>query len=72
MSVSDLAALLCLGDAHAIEDWEKGAKLLSIPDVVFLSELFLVPIEEILVWDKYDTAIRNGGEQQMNMIVKGA
>ena len=54
LTVRDLASLLCLPDGQLLCDWEAGALLPNAGNVVCLSDIFLVPIDEILVWEKRD------------------
>ena len=54
LTVRDLASLLCLPDGQLLCDWEAGALLPNAGNVVCLSDIFLVPIDEILVWEQRD------------------
>ena len=52
LTVRDLALLLCLPDGQMICEWEDGTRLPSAVNVVCLSDVLLVPIDEILARDQ--------------------
>ena len=52
LTVRELASLLCLPDGQMLCDWEAGALLPNAGNVVCLSDILLVPVDEILVWEQ--------------------
>lgn len=49
LSVRELSHALCVADVQAVYKWQRGETLPSLDNLVLLSTVFHVPIDEILV-----------------------
>ena len=49
LSVRELSRMLCLADVQAVYKWQRGETLPSLDNLVMLSQVFHVTIDEILV-----------------------
>ena len=58
LSVKDLQEIFGFGTPQAIYKWQRGDALPSVDNLVLLSVVFGVPIDEILVLDLHQ-AVRN-------------
>ena len=48
LSVRELSKMLCLSDVQAVYKWQRGESLPSLDNLVLLSMIFHVPIDDIM------------------------
>lgn len=58
LSVKDLQEIFGFGTPQAIYKWQRGETLPSVDNLVFLSAIFGVPVDDILVLDPHQ-AVRS-------------
>ena len=58
LSVKDLQQIFGFSTPQAIYKWQQGAAMPTIDNLVVLSAVFGVAIDDILVLDSFDTGIK--------------
>lgn len=49
LSVRELSDALCLADVQAVYKWQRGETLPSLDNLVLLSSILCVPMDEIII-----------------------